>query len=287
MMMKMKSKVRGFTLIELLVVIAIIAILAAILFPVFAKVREKARQTSCASNEKQLGLAFTQYVQDYDEVFPCCMSGYGYTGGWAHQVYPYVKSAGLFHCPDDSTTNTSVSYAYNDTLSGDGRSDSNTGAADAALNAPASTVLLCEIQGYNEDATQGTAAGSNPYNDHSPNATCDTWYYGSPGTPSHPGGYNGAVYATGAVPGQTLVLIPNGSVHTSGSNYLATDGHVKFLVGSAISGGKDNSSPSGQQNDTSGGPENAAGTACMDNNPADSNVGCNSPNTAQMTFSKV
>ena len=61
---------KGFTLIELLVVIAIIAILAAILFPVFAKAREKARQASCASNEKQLGLAIIQYVQDYDETFP-------------------------------------------------------------------------------------------------------------------------------------------------------------------------------------------------------------------------
>jgi len=66
----MNTTKRGFTLIELLVVIAIIAILAAILFPVFAKVREKARQTSCLSNEKQLGLAITQYVQDYDEKLP-------------------------------------------------------------------------------------------------------------------------------------------------------------------------------------------------------------------------
>jgi prepilin-type N-terminal cleavage/methylation domain-containing protein len=60
----------GFTLIELLVVIAIIAILAAILFPVFAKVREKARQTTCTSNEKQIGLGILQYVQDYDETYP-------------------------------------------------------------------------------------------------------------------------------------------------------------------------------------------------------------------------
>jgi prepilin-type N-terminal cleavage/methylation domain-containing protein len=66
-----EMKRNGFTLIELLVVIAIIAILAAILFPVFAKVREKARQASCASNEKQLGLAFVQYIQDYDESMPC------------------------------------------------------------------------------------------------------------------------------------------------------------------------------------------------------------------------
>jgi len=71
----------GFTLIELLVVIAIIAILAAILFPVFAKVREKARQTACLSNQKQLGLAVMQYVQDYDESYPACaFQGYA---GWA------------------------------------------------------------------------------------------------------------------------------------------------------------------------------------------------------------
>jgi len=65
-----RKKANGFTLIELLVVIAIIAILAAILFPVFQKVRENARRTSCLSNEKQIGLAFTQYIQDSDETMP-------------------------------------------------------------------------------------------------------------------------------------------------------------------------------------------------------------------------
>src|SRR6202453_3747717 len=92
----------AFTLIELLVVIAIIAILAAILFPVFATAREKARQTSCASNMKQIGLAIMQYVQDYDETFP--MTCFGFTQGeinnpipgevrqWSDVVQPYVKS---------------------------------------------------------------------------------------------------------------------------------------------------------------------------------------------------
>ena len=82
--MKNNSRRTGFTLIELLVVIAIIAILAAILFPVFAKVREKARQTACLSNMKQLGLAFVQYSQDYDEMNPDGVSWY-YPGGngWA------------------------------------------------------------------------------------------------------------------------------------------------------------------------------------------------------------
>src|SRR5579872_1765147 len=98
---------KGFTLIELLVVIAIIAILAAILFPVFAKVREKARQTSCLSNEKQLGLGFVQYVQDNDETYPLdgAYSGTDLGQGWGGQIYPYVKSTGVYHCPDDPTTN--------------------------------------------------------------------------------------------------------------------------------------------------------------------------------------
>src|SRR5450756_518385 len=89
----------GFTLIELLVVIAIIAILAAILFPVFAQAREKARQITCVSNEKQIGLATLMYIQDYDETFPLCYFNYpdannpstGFTE-WSTAVNPYIKN---------------------------------------------------------------------------------------------------------------------------------------------------------------------------------------------------
>src|SRR5476651_1826255 len=99
----------GFTLIELLVVIAIIAILAAILFPVFARARENARRASCQSNLKQIGLGFAQYIQDYDELYPrndnSLVAAAG-TGGWAsYQLQPYIKSVQLFGCPSDSAVN--------------------------------------------------------------------------------------------------------------------------------------------------------------------------------------
>jgi prepilin-type N-terminal cleavage/methylation domain-containing protein/prepilin-type processing-associated H-X9-DG protein len=105
----MQQTKRGFTLIELLVVIAIIAILAAILFPVFAKAREKARAISCLSNEKQIGLGLIQYCQDYDELLTKAWygpNGYGDsnpvagTYKWMDAIQPYVKNQQLFHCPD-------------------------------------------------------------------------------------------------------------------------------------------------------------------------------------------
>jgi prepilin-type N-terminal cleavage/methylation domain-containing protein len=104
---------RGFTLIELLVVIAIIAILAAILFPVFARARAQARQASCTSNVKQITLGMVMYAQDYDETFPQWMWDLHYVGAtgagshpnnattvWWNAIYPYVKNAQIFTCPD-------------------------------------------------------------------------------------------------------------------------------------------------------------------------------------------
>lgn len=94
---------KGFTLIELLVVIAIIAILAAILFPVFARAREKARQTQCLSNTKQLNLAFQQYIQDYDEKLPQYEFN-SHSWYWEICIYPYVQNLGVYACPSRRDT---------------------------------------------------------------------------------------------------------------------------------------------------------------------------------------
>jgi prepilin-type N-terminal cleavage/methylation domain-containing protein/prepilin-type processing-associated H-X9-DG protein len=112
-------KKRAFTLIELLVVIAIIAILAAILFPVFAQAREKARGISCLSNLKQGGLAYAMYTQDYDETTPCQVTPvtqrdannyFAVAGGyWYILLQPYVKNWNMFLCPDRTGTTTSKS----------------------------------------------------------------------------------------------------------------------------------------------------------------------------------
>lgn len=132
---------RGFTLIELLVVIAIIAILAAILFPVFAKAREKARQSSCLSNTKQIALSILQYAQDYDERFPQTYFSPS-TGNqcWAMVVMPYVKNQQVFDCPSDSFRwnglwSEQMSYGYSCLFEGNGR-------AVGTIAKPAETVLM-------------------------------------------------------------------------------------------------------------------------------------------------
>lgn len=280
-MSKPSSPRNAFTLIELLVVIAIIAILAAILFPVFAQARDKARQTSCASNLKQLALGMIQYNQDYDEAYPIGRSDFYYCAGWAHPVMPYLKSTGVFRCPNDPTTYKpapgvewqAVSYIINDAMIGDGNRDSSGNGQPAylaKLNAPASTVLFCEAYGVAMDLNNAADT------DFSSAGTMGTQYWTSGGKGSPTNLF--ARYATGNPVGQDLNQYENTKgIHSGGSNYAAADGHIKWLKATRISPGKNAVSPNNPQNDAA---EQASGTSYM-------NVSGGAQGSATLTFSTI
>lgn len=158
-MKRQLSGVRGFTLIELLVVIAIIAILAAILFPVFARARENARRTSCQSNLKQLALGMEQYVQDFDEKYPPrylnptppASPNNAQVYGWGVLVQPYLKSTQIYQCPSEATLGNSdpvssayLDYSYNYNLGEQAGGVNVGGVSKAVLPFVTSTILNCD-----------------------------------------------------------------------------------------------------------------------------------------------
>ena len=217
---------KAFTLIELLVVIAIIAILAAILFPVFAKAREKARQISCMSNMRQIGLGFIQYTEDNDETMPSVADrNYTGEGGWVDidtpgfgttpasfsvttgSIYPYIKSIGVYVCPSDSTGRQSgLSYAVNScTAAGStGLGGLHSGLTLAKFDSPSNMLQLAE-----EGAGGGQPLGTIPATEGS---TDD--------------GYLWYRYDTGS--GKSLVDVSSVR-HTGMANCAFVDGHVKAM----------------------------------------------------------
>lgn len=273
----------GFTLIELLVVIAIIAILAAILFPVFAKVREKARAISCLSNEKQLGLSIMQYIQDYDEKVPFGYNLYGGGSGWAGQVYSYTKSASVYRCPDDASPY-GISYCYNGNL---GHTDYPAPSYNpvpnppsvAQLSAPAKTIMLTEVTGnswgvpYGVD-TEASISGLNSPGGFGLSVADDPQGagHGSGTTPGTLKWASGPMRNSGAAASNLGTYASLHGRHTEGSNFVFADGHAKWMRGENVSAGKDYSGAYGSDGSSSncgwiGSPDNtlAAETECSDN----------------------
>ena len=248
---------KAFTLIELLVVIAIISLLAAILFPVFAQAREKARQATCASNLKQLGLGMLQYSQDYDDrlvlsnldnnlvpgtwaTIPGAVDQY-----WSQMIYPYVKSSGVYTCPDwqgghgtgtcavydNSTTcaQNAFSYIINDsysqpgTFSGPSATYLNQAARGlkppclALLAAPATTAWVLEGSLY------GGYPDLNEFDDFDGQVAITVSNYTS-GSTSATQILSNSVYSSGNHIG-IGVLNP----HSGMTNVLWCDGHVKAV----------------------------------------------------------
>lgn len=202
---------QAFTLIELLVVIAIIAILAAILFPVFSKVREKARQTACVSNEKQIGLAVMQYADDADEALPPRANAL--PGNWKNLIQPYIKSAAVFACPSNQESQEGdydgsgipPSYAANtddncgnpvDAPFIDAGSSHQQTVVLSSLSQPASTIGFAEDTGPTSDFR---IANGGPYWDSPPGS------YGY---------FNGLILFAG---------------HSGVANFVFMDGHVKSM----------------------------------------------------------
>ncbi|RYD91761.1 MAG: DUF1559 domain-containing protein, partial [Sphingobacteriales bacterium] len=197
---------RGFTLIELLVVIAIIAILAAILFPVFGRARENARRSSCQINLKQIGLGIMQYTQDYDEKYPGGVMNYlasastgTYQATWDTIIQPYMKSVQILQCPSDS-----ASTKHTHPLYGPSAYRSYSGAANVMPNIgyyQARSIASIPASALTVVVTHRTNAPANG---------TDAWNQ----------------YATMESLGNQVQFL-----HLETSNFLYADGHVKSLHG--------------------------------------------------------
>ncbi len=252
---------RGFTLIELLVVIAIIAILAAILFPVFAQAREAARKTACTSNLKQLGTAMLMYTQDYDETFPQPQAASFTSGGsfwvfppdasgtapaatsgsyviWGWAIQPYVKNEQLYSCPSANQVDLFGLGAYRKKI-GAGYQYNRLASwkSQASFVAPASTFLLWEgwgdtkylnvMNGGYPGITGGSFGPGDPFKFGTNNATLFQGFTGQPTWKFNRihGGNIGVLYADGHV----KMIQPVGHRSRHPFARMATDGTLTSI----------------------------------------------------------
>lgn len=194
---------RGFTLIELLVVIAIIAILAAILFPVFARARESARRTSCSNNIKQIVIGLKSYIGDNDETYPAVGTNATPTdaSGWASAIQPYVKSVQILQCPSETNP-------------------------PAAATTPGSA-------GYTDFFYNSQVASQN---ESVFSFVSNTVIIGDGGNGAANYNVNGCAASPCADTAGSLATLPAANRHLDGANYGFVDGHVKWYPASAPGG---------------------------------------------------
>ena len=233
----------GFTVIELLVVIAVIAVLAALLFPVFQKAREKGRQAACLSNEKQLGTALLMYTEDNNEYAPLGPES------WASSVYPDLKAPDVYHCPSDSTDARPpyypVSYGINSNLWHAVPNPHGQGLmliARSTADMSAKTVVFFEVA---HSSAQVAAIGEGWGTGTVPRAASAA---GSGGGLSIIGTTFGGVrfdinedvrYATGVLNGsESQAQFYEQGRHGGGSNFVFTDAHVRWLRPEQVSTGR-------------------------------------------------